>query len=340
MFIAKLYPQEVSGRFTSSLLGVSLVYILTDLLFPVRVFSSFKFSYQIIILYSVIYLCYVLIKACLKGRMGAYFSLAGGLVLLSTILNDLLYYNELFHIGRDLVTVGLLAFIFAQSINLSLLLSYAFKNNERLSAENAAMLEKIMDLNRNLEERIQERTRELNESIARLNNEIAERKEMEKKLRQYATTDIMTSLLNRATGMTVLEKQLELARRRNWPLTIAYLDLDGLKKINDTLGHQVGDELIINTARILTNTLRKSDAISRLGGDEFLIVMPHCGIREAQILWQRVLASIEEFNARNETYQIRLSYGFAQFNPQEHVTARELLEKADKEMYKMKKDRR
>lgn len=197
-----------------------------------------------------------------------------------------------------------------------------------------------MDLNRNLEERIQERTRELNESIARLNNEIAERKEMEKKLRQYATSDIMTGLLNRATGMTVLEKQMELARRKSWPLTIGYLDLDGLKKINDTLGHQVGDELIINTARILTNTLRKSDAISRLGGDEFLMVMPHCGLAEAQKLWQRVLAGIAEFNARNETYQIRLSYGFAEFNPQEPVTVRELLEEADKEMYKMKKDRR
>lgn len=184
------------------------------------------------------------------------------------------------------------------------------------------------------------RTSELEVTVMMLNKEIEERKAAEKKLKIYATTDMMTGLLNRATGFAALEQQLLLAKRYNWPLTVCFVDIDNLKHVNDTLGHMVGDNLIIKTGHILRGYIRESDLVSRIGGDEFLVVFPKCGISEAKDVWQRVLEKINQTNLDNPEFSISLSNGFSQFspdNPASPSTLESLIEAADMNMYQSKK---
>lgn len=184
------------------------------------------------------------------------------------------------------------------------------------------------------------RASELEVTIDMLNREIDERKAVEKKLKIYATTDMMTGLLNRATGFAALEQQLLLAKRHNWALTVCFVDIDNLKYINDTYGHKAGDNVIIKTGHILRGYIRESDLVSRIGGDEFLVVFSKCHIAEAKEVWQRVLAKINELNLENPKHQISLSNGFSQFypdNPESPSTIESLIEAADINMYLSKK---
>jgi len=136
----------------------------------------------------------------------------------------------------------------------------------------------------------------------------------------------------------VLETQLALAKRNKWPLTVGFVDIDTLKVVNDSHGHIVGDDLIVSISEILKNNLRQSDTISRIGGDESLIIFPLCTLEEAEELWKRIEESIYAFNqTMDKPYMISVSHGFAEYVPGEEISAQELVEIADSKMYQVKK---
>lgn len=185
-----------------------------------------------------------------------------------------------------------------------------------------------------------DRTLELKITIDRLSKENNELKATEKKLKVFATTDMMTGLMNRATGFATLEQQLLLSRRHKCPLTVCFIDIDDLKQVNDNHGHRVGDNLIISVANILRAQIRESDIVSRIGGDEYLVVFPKCTIADAKEVWQRVLEEIKEFNNGDIPYRASLSHGFSQFSPDDPScpsTVDALIEAADIDMYRCKK---
>jgi diguanylate cyclase (GGDEF)-like protein/PAS domain S-box-containing protein len=167
--------------------------------------------------------------------------------------------------------------------------------------------------------------------------DITERKHAEEKLKVLATRDALTGVLNRGVALLLFAKQLQIARREGTRLSICYLDLDGLKEVNDTYGHQEGDEALKLVSRFLIQSLREADIVCRLGGDEFLIILPHCAVDKALGAWERVARSLVAFNAKNEKpYIISLSRGFAEFNPENPKTVDQLIAVADREMYKHK----
>ncbi len=128
-----------------------------------------------------------------------------------------------------------------------------------------------------------------------------------------------------------------MAKRESAKLSICYLDLDGLKEINDTYGHQEGDEALILVSKFLLQSLREADIVCRLGGDEFLIMLPYCPLEKAINVWERISRAVVSFNAKNEKpYIISLSRGFAEFGPESPRTVDQLIATADREMYKHK----
>ncbi|MGH3266082.1 MAG: GGDEF domain-containing protein, partial [Trebonia sp.] len=108
------------------------------------------------------------------------------------------------------------------------------------------------------------------------------------RLRALALRDPLTGLANRRLLDQLLPAQASHARRRRLPLSIAALDLDGLKTINDLAGHAAGDQLLISVARGFNRALRADDVLARIGGDEFILVLPGVNLAEAQLAVQRL----------------------------------------------------
>lgn len=170
--------------------------------------------------------------------------------------------------------------------------------------------------------------------------DITERKRVEEELRILATTDALTGFLNRGFGLLLFGKQLQMAKRNNSKLSICYIDVDGLKDVNDTYGHQEGDEVLRLISRFIRETLRKADIISRLGGDEFLLILPQCSADKAVLVWERIAEKVDTYNARKmKPYTIRLSRGFAEYDPLDEKSVDQLIAVADQEMYKNKRSK-
>ena len=107
-------------------------------------------------------------------------------------------------------------------------------------------------------------------------------------------TDPLTSLLNSRAFYEEAARLLALCQRKGRPATVAYLDLDGFKEINDQLGHQAGDELLKSLARVLRASSRPSDLVARLGGDEFVFLFPEVGPQDAAVALERLRAALAD----------------------------------------------
>lgn len=127
------------------------------------------------------------------------------------------------------------------------------------------------------------------------------------------------------------------ADRNNSVLTIAFIDVNDLKKVNDQLGHKYGDQLLKTVSDIIIRNIRSSDAVSRLGGDEFLIIFPDCKYKELQKIMKRICDDMAKENKKNKGYQISISYGLAKYSCSSEISIDELINKADKRMYQMKR---
>jgi diguanylate cyclase (GGDEF)-like protein len=146
--------------------------------------------------------------------------------------------------------------------------------------------------------------------------------------------DVLTDVYNRRSGLLLFMQQLQLAKRNNQKLCVCYVDIDYLKVINDIYGHAEGDEVLMTVSAFIRETVRKIDVVCRLGGDEFLLILPQCTVRQAINIWNRIVERTESFNARQtKPYSISLSRGFAEYDPVDEKSADQLIKIADKEMY-------
>jgi len=163
----------------------------------------------------------------------------------------------------------------------------------------------------------------------------------EQELGNQAITDDLTGVFNRRAAFDILEKMVVLSQRNEQSLTICFLDIDGLKLVNDMFGHGEGDKLLVTIAAVLDSSVRESDFISRLGGDEFLLIFPDCNVENAQILLQRIKENLSKVNKdKDKDYVIQFSYGLAQYDYHEEVNVDKLIDVADSNMYINKADRK
>lgn len=157
------------------------------------------------------------------------------------------------------------------------------------------------------------------------------------RLRELALVDELTGLHNRRGFFLLAEKQLQIARRAGRPDLLLFADLDGMKEINDRLGHEAGDAALRRTAAVLRDSFRSSDILARFGGDEFLVLCPNTAPESAANLVEGLERHVGDANAGAAVpWHLSLSVGVAAFDPERPVTLNELVREADAAMYAAK----
>jgi len=161
---------------------------------------------------------------------------------------------------------------------------------------------------------------------------------LQEKIRAMSVTDELTGLYNRRGFITLAEQGLKQADRLKKGIALIYADLDNLKDINDTLGHQEGDAALIETTKILKETFRQSDLIARIGGDEFVVILLGTTDSETKIAASRLQKALEIYNEkRTRNYNLSMSVGVSFCDPKISSSIDEMLSQADKSLYEQKR---
>lgn len=171
--------------------------------------------------------------------------------------------------------------------------------------------------------------------------EIMERKAFEEKLTHLAFHDTLTQIPNRRLFMDRLNQAIKEAERYERKMAVMFMDMDRFKKINDNLGHDVGDELLKQFAQRVAKCIRESDTLARLGGDEFTVLLPEIQEEQNAIhIAKRILSSLQEpWIIGKHIFHTTSSIGIA-FYPADGINTRDLLKHADKALYMAKEDGR
>lgn len=171
------------------------------------------------------------------------------------------------------------------------------------------------------------------ELLARVEKVLRESEER-RALWRLATTDALTGLANLHFLRETLRHEIQRARRYDLPLTLIMIDMDGLKAINDRLGHEAGNDALRHLAAQIGASLRSADFAARFGGDEFAILLPHAGAEEGARMAERLRSSLE--GETRLPYPLRASFGVATARGA-RADADELLEEADRALYQAKR---
>ena len=192
----------------------------------------------------------------------------------------------------------------------------------------------IRHANEQLERRVNERTEELARANAQLLSEIDERIKIEHEVRRMAHFDALTGLPNRNLLNDRIDQALEMARRKLLGVGILFIDLDHFKTINDTLGHHAGDQLLTQVAARMSLMLRSTDTLGRLGGDEFLLLVPNVeDVHSLEVLANKLVDALEPpFTIQSHVLHVTPSIGVACF-PQHGPDRVTLMRNADTAMY-------
>ncbi len=197
--------------------------------------------------------------------------------------------------------------------------------------EHNQAVEALYQANKTLEMRVEERTRELTE-------EIGLRKEVEDKLRHSASHDGLTGLPNRGLLMDRISSALARGHREDKGFALLFIDLDGFKAVNDTLGHEAGDKLLIEAADRISSHIRETDTAARIGGDEFVILLSDIsGKASVQLFAEKISQYLSApYSVGAASGKISASIGISLY-PEDSTQSDALLKAADEAMYKVKK---
>jgi len=164
-----------------------------------------------------------------------------------------------------------------------------------------------------------------------------ERQRVQLELLNLSLIDDLTGLHNRRGFLALGEHYVKLANRSGMPFMVAFVDLDGLKKINDTFGHQEGNRALVETAGVLRDSCRQSDILSRMGGDEFAILIADVDKNCADVVLRRIQQKLDSCNANpGRRYRLSLSVGIVAANLNDPADLEQLLHQADVLMYAQK----
>ena len=171
----------------------------------------------------------------------------------------------------------------------------------------------------------------MKQAMATIGEDILKEQE---KFKEYATVDSLTGLMSRREGLAFLEKQLEFARFNGVKAVVCFIDINGLKYINDTYGHESGDELIKSISNIIKDNARGNDTIFRYGGDEFILLIYNIDKKTSEFVWKRIENQFNTFNEKaGKKFKLSAAHGFAEFDPNINQSPDELIKLADAEMY-------
>jgi diguanylate cyclase (GGDEF)-like protein/PAS domain S-box-containing protein len=177
-------------------------------------------------------------------------------------------------------------------------------------------------------------------SVNVISKNITELKRLEEDLRSLTLSDELTGVYNRRGFFALAGQQTEVAHRHRKKVCLLYVDVDGLKGVNDTLGHPAGDRLLADTARLLRKIFRRSDVIARMGGDEFVVLSVQEPAESDDGIAHRLMENLAAFNSeRHSEPALSLSVGTATCEADDPCRIEELLSLADRAMYRNKNRR-
>ncbi len=170
--------------------------------------------------------------------------------------------------------------------------------------------------------------------------EITHQKEYEEQLKYYASTDPLTGAYNREWGYKIMQEMMTTSGDVERAGSLVFIDLDGLKRVNDACGHDMGDHMINRMVQVVRSSIRKSDALCRWGGDEFLLLL-RCKTEVAERIMRTVTEKMREFNESKTTpYELSISYGITELSSAANETVDEIIARADQLMYQQKESKR
>lgn len=167
--------------------------------------------------------------------------------------------------------------------------------------------------------------------------DITDRKRVEEKLKLQATTDALTGIANRRLFDSFLGTEIRRATRYHLPLAVMMVDIDHFKQINDTYGHQAGDDVLVELTRLVSGKVRAHDFFARWGGEEFVILSPSCDAESARLLAEKLRAAVETHPFPN-IGRVTCSFGLAEYCPGD--SAEMFIGRADAGLYRAKENGR
>lgn len=190
-------------------------------------------------------------------------------------------------------------------------------------------------LRQSLQAKVATQSRAIETAASEHAGELQRRDDVEEEIRQISETDVLTGLMNRRGFFLQAEQSFKLARRLALPSALLFFDIDGLKQVNDRFGHDAGDRLIEDVARILRQSFRDSDVLARLGGDEFAAFT--LDATEPEAIVKRIERNIEKNSALSTSaYPVSFSTGIVQCDPKSELSLVDYLSLADRRMYEHK----
>jgi diguanylate cyclase (GGDEF)-like protein len=157
---------------------------------------------------------------------------------------------------------------------------------------------------------------------------------MEERLRELSVTDVLTGIYNRYKFSQEINKEISRTKRYNLPLGLIMFDIDHFKQINDTYGHQTGDEVLKELCSLVKEIIRETDIFARWGGEEFMILCPHTNNQKIMVFAERIRKKIEEHKF-SYGVKITISLGVSMYSNKEKDD-KELLKRTDTALYKAK----
>jgi diguanylate cyclase (GGDEF)-like protein len=208
--------------------------------------------------------------------------------------------------------------------------SYTLIHNLEQSLIERTQLTRELEMERgSLQSKVAEQTADLRREIAERENTEVILRDSEQRLQYFGTHDALTGLYNRSFFETALTN---MQREGDFPLSILIMDVDGLKRVNDQFGHTVGDELLKRVGEVMSGALRGEDIIARIGGDEFVVLMPGTDFSAGEMVLQRVHQAIQKHNVSyNDQLSLSLSLGIATAGLGDDLM--ETIKQADQKMY-------
>jgi diguanylate cyclase (GGDEF)-like protein len=176
------------------------------------------------------------------------------------------------------------------------------------------------------------------ELLARVKREL-KLQALQKELKLLASIDPMTQLYNRRHFANISQHYLSLAKRDNHEISIIMLDIDKFKNVNDTYGHQIGDEVIISLAQLLKKNIRKSDIVCRYGGEEFVVMLPNTKLDQARVVAEEIRKNTQDLRIPIETKKeinFTISLGVSSIHLDKENALEDALKRADDALYNAK----
>ncbi len=206
---------------------------------------------------------------------------------------------------------------------------------DNMATRISAMRDILLGAKKRLERQVARRTAQLRVANTRLHEEMSQKEQLLEKLEVMVGTDPLTGLANRRYFSETLDRTYCQAVRYQFDLTCCMCDLDGYKQLNDSLGHQFGDEILETVANIIRGTLRGGDIAARYGGDEIVLLLPHTSVDRAFAVCERIRREMAERTAAHEglKHPVTISIGMASLYGNRPGSADALVAMADKALY-------